>query len=139
MANIRQQIIDALETRMNTISGIETVKVWRVSDLSPAELPAILIRDTIDNMPTDGVGMGRIDHDLEVGITAMFAGTTSPVNARDMVADIVAAIGTDSTFGGLAYDSVLQSADLDLDDAALLIASAHVTMTIRYRSGMWSI
>ena len=139
MANIRQQIIDALETRMNTIADIETVKVWRVSDLAPAELPALLIRDTLDNMPADGVGAGRLDHDLEITITAMFAGTTSDSAAREMISDIVSAIGTDPTFGTLAYDTILQSADLDLEDSAQLIAAAQINLTIRYRSDMWSI
>lgn len=137
--NIRQQIIDALETRLNTISGIEKVLVWRASDLAPAELPAILIRDTLDTMPADGVGAGRLDHDLDVSITAMFSGNTSATDAREMISTIVAAIGTDATFGGLAFDTVLISADLDLDDAAQLIAAANINITIRYRSGLWSI
>ncbi len=137
--NIRQQIIDALETRLNTISGIEKVVVWRASDLAPAELPAILIRDTLDTMPADGVGAGRIDHDLDVDITAMFSGTTSATDAREMIADIVAAIGTDPTFSGLAFDTVLVSADLDLEDSAQLVAAAQINIIIRYRSSMWSI
>ena len=139
MANIRQQIIDALETRMNTIADVEKVVVWRASDLSPDELPAIIIRDTIDTMPADGVGAGRLDHELDVSLTAMFAGNTSASDSREMVATIVASIGEDSTFGGLAYDTILLSADLDLDDSAQLIAAAQITLTIRYRSGMWSI
>lgn len=139
MANIRQQIIDALETRMNTIADIKKVLVWRASDLSPSELPAILIRDTVDTMPADGVGAGRLDHDLEISITAMFSGSTSAADAREMISDIIAAIGTDPTFGALAFDTILQSADLDLDDSAQLIAAAQINITIRYRSALWSI
>ena len=139
LANIRQQIIDALETRMGAITTIEKVAVWKASDLAPTDLPAILIRDTVDNMPVDGVGAGRLDHDLAVEITAMFSGNTSATDAREMIASIVAAIGTDPTFSGLAFDTILISADLDLEDSAQLIAAAQISLTIRYRSGMWSI
>jgi len=139
LANIRQQLIDALETRLTTISGINRVSVWRASDLAPSELPAILIRDTVDTMPADGVGAGRIDHDLSVDITCMFSGNTSASNAREMIATIISAIGTDPLFGTLAFDTVLNSADLDLEDSAQLIAAAQISITIRYRSGLWSI
>ena len=139
MSNIRQTIIDAMETRFGELSGIERVAVWRVSDLPPTDLPAVLIRDTIDAMPTDGIGAGRIDHDLTVEITAMFSGTTSPTDAREMIATLVASIGTDPTWVGQAYDTIINSAELDLEDANQLIAAAQISITIRYRSGMWSI
>lgn len=139
MANTRQTIIDAVKTRLAAISGIQTVAIWRASDLAPSELPALIIRDTVDQMPSDGIGSGRRDHDLTVEILALFAGNTAAASARDMVADIVAAIGTDPTWSGSAYDSILESAELDLDDAAQLIASAQISLTIRYRTAMWSI
>jgi hypothetical protein len=137
--NIRQQIVDALETRMAAIGGIKKVAVWKVTDFAPAEHPVILIKDTVDSMPSDGVGKGKIDHELTIELTALFFGSTASSQAREVIASILAAIGTDSTFSGLAYDCVINSAELDIDETGKLISAAVIDMTVFYRSDLWTI
>ncbi len=139
MSNKRQQIVDALEIRMSAIDDIKRVAVWRASDLAPSELPAILIRDTLDIMSSDGIGAGRLDHELSVEVTAMYAGNTSATGTREIVSAIVEAIGTDPTFGGVAFDTILTSADIEIEDSAQLIAAANISIIIRYRSDLWTI
>ena len=136
--NIRQQIIDALETRLNEIESVRKVSVWKVTDFAPAEHPVILIRDTIDSMPADGV-IGKIDHELTVELNALFFGATSPEDAREMVASIAASIGEDATFGGLVYKVDINSAELDLDETGKLISAAIIDTTIYYRSDLWTL
>lgn len=136
--NIRQQIINALEIRLAAITSIKKVAVWEVMDFAPAEHPVILIKDTIDLMPSDGV-VGKIDHELTVELNALFFGATAPALAREVVASILAAIGTDSTYGGLAYDTVINSAELDIDETGKLISAAIIDTTIFYRSDLWTI
>lgn len=136
--NARQKIINALETRMEAIADVKKVSVWKVTDFAPAEHPAILIRDTVDLMPSDGA-IGRIDHELSVEISALFFGKTAPEDAREMTASILSAIGTDPTFGGLAYDTIINSAELDLDETGKMISASIIDTTIRYRSDLWTI
>lgn len=131
---------------MNTIStangynsNVKTVSVWESVAAEEADLPEILIRDTSDSMPADGVGQARLDHELSVELSAALDGKTSVADARNLVADIVKAIGTDYTFGGLAFDTIVNSADLIADDANKVVAFAMVDITVRYRSTKWTI
>lgn len=139
MANTRQQIVDAIETRFSALPSIEKVAVWRASSLPVDQLPAVLIRDTVDTMPTDGIGTGRRDHDLQVEITCMFSGSTSVADARELAAELVTSIGTDPTWSALAFDTILTSVDLNLEDANQLISAAQIEISIRYRTELWSI
>ena len=137
--NIRQQIIDALEGRLVAIAGVNKVTQWRINDLAPAELPAINIKDTIDEMPSDGV-IGKIDHLLQIELTAVIhRNATAPKVSRQLIADIIGAIGQDKTFSNLAYDTVINSAELDLDTTVTTFANARINITVNYRTGLWSI
>ena len=139
MANTRQQIVDALEERMQDISGVTTAEVWRTIALEARDLPAIVVRDGLDQMPSDGVSAARRDHELAVEIELYFSGSTSAADARDMVASVVAAIGTDKTFGDLAFDTIIASADINMETADRVYASAQIELSIRYRTELWSI
>ena len=123
---------------MNDIPSARKVSVWKVTEFAPAEHPVILIKDTIDLMPDDGV-IGKTDHELTVELTALFFGATSARDSREMIASIIAAIGTDNTFGGLAYDTIVNSAELYLDETGKLISSVIIETTIYYRSDLWTI
>ncbi len=139
MANTRQSIVDALETRLAAVDGVNLAAVWHVSDLATGDLPAVLIRDTQDEMPEVGIDAGRRDHKLSIEIEALAKGATALAAVRELIADIIAAIGTDYTFGGLAYDTQVATADVNLVDSATLIASAQLTLTIRYRTALWAL
>lgn len=136
--NTRQKIVDVLESRFKSLAGVRKVSIWKVTDFSPAEHPAILIRDTVDVMPSDGV-IGKIDHELTVEISSLFFGQTSAKDAREMVATIMASIGTDKTYGGLAHDTIVNSAELDIDETGKKISAAVIDVTILYRSNLWEI
>ena len=136
--NIRQQIINALIARMKAISGVNGVYPWRITELAPSETPIIIIKDTIDSMPEDGV-IGRIDHELTVELSALFFGNDATEEAREMIASIAAAIGTDSTFSGLVYDTIITSAEISVDDAGQLNTTATLSIIINYRSDFWTL
>jgi hypothetical protein len=146
MANIRQQIIDAIEERMLTITEannysttFKTVSVWRVREFEAHELPAMIIRDTSDDMPIESVGAGRRDHSLNVFLGIEFLGKTAEEQARETLADILAAIGVDETFGieNVAYCHVTGTT-LIPDEASQRVAFGQVVLTIIYRSGEWA-
>lgn len=136
--NTRQQIIDALEAALKEISSVKTVSVWKLTEFAPAEYPVIIIKDTTDTMPGDGV-IGKIDHELSVDIECRFFGGTSDESAREMVASIMAKIGEDYTLGGLGYDFMIQTATLEGDDTGKLISSITIETLISYRSDLWTI
>jgi len=138
MSNIRQSIIDAMEIRFGELAGIKTVEVWHLGDWAENELPAIDIRDTTDEMPIEGI-RGRRDHQLAVELTVKLIRSTSAADAREMIADIIKAIGIDETYGIQNTKTFIADADLVADAANQKIASARVALIVKYRSELWSI
>jgi hypothetical protein len=135
----RQSIMSAVEIRMGGIATFgSNVYIWRKSDLPLDQLPLLNIMDSVDSMPSDGIG-NRRDHDLSVDLEAYFSGSTSAAAARQIIADIVAAIGTDKTWGGLAYDTLIDTAEIRLEEMGKVLSAAQVNITIRYRSELWTI
>lgn len=110
LTSIRQQILTAIKTRLQTITvanGYETdigsnVNVWHTTDFQETELPAIDLRDPAEEVETRG---GNHICTLSIEIEAKVSGTTSDVSMRDIIADIIKAVGIDSTFSGLVQDT----------------------------------
>jgi len=137
-ASIRQQIIDAVETRLKTIkvaNGYETdiglnVNVWHVTDLQEPELPAIDIRDTSESIEVRG---GNHICTLTIEIEAKVSGASSGVSMRDILADIIKAVGTDPSFSGLVQETKpLQNDSFGFGKQDKTIASILMTFEMRY-------
>jgi hypothetical protein len=90
-------------------------------------------------MPVDGVP-GRRDHDLSVSITVRHHGSESADDARETLGLLCAAIGTDNTFSGLAYDTLLNRGSIEFNnDQNEYFTDAVLDIVIRYRTDLWSI
>jgi hypothetical protein len=139
MSNKRQDIIDALEARVKTIPSIKSVEVWRQDDWQPSDLPGCVIRDPEDRMPADGIGPGRRDHDLTVELVLTYSGNTSDKGVREGVNLLMQALGVDPTLGDLAFDIIPGTAAIEMAPAAMLYSAAQLDITVRYRSGLWSL
>jgi len=139
MPATRQLIVDALETRLKGIATFTTVEVWRSSPFGLEEMPALNIRDTTDAMPYDGIGTSRRDHALTVELEVSFSGSTSAAAARQIIADVIAALGSDETFGGLAFETLVDAAEMSLEELGKILSVASINLTIRYRSEKWTI
>ena len=138
LTSVRQSIVNAVETRLKTIktaNGYETdigsnINVWQVVDFQETELPAIDIRDTAESVEVRG---GNHVCTLTVEIEAKVSGATSGVVMRDILADIIKAVGTDSTFSGLVQDSrPLQNESFGFGKRDKTIASILMTFEMRY-------
>lgn len=145
MANsIRHQIMAALITLMKTITTANgytinlgnSVKEWRLTSIEQDDLPFMVVRDVNDVMPEVSTA-GRRDHQLEVEIDIFFKGSTSARDARNIVADVAKAIGTDETLGGLAYNTEIASAALELEQTDKIYSAAQVAAVIEYRTDRW--
>lgn len=108
--SIRQQIVDAILTRMQTIlivNGYETdlgnnVFEWRTTDLQESELPGLIVRDVSEDVAVRG---GNHVCTLNIEVEAKASGTTSATVIRDIIADITKAIGTDINFSNLVQET----------------------------------
>lgn len=143
---VRQQIVDAIVARFQSIliaNGYSAdignkVHEWKTVDLDPVKLPALLLRDTTDTMPTEGIG-DRRHHELAIETRLVFSGKTSAADARQMIGDVAKALGIDPTWGGLAYQTLLNSADIDMEHYDRLFCVAQVDFTVLYRTKLWTL
>jgi len=150
MALKRQQIMDALKARMQTIltaNGYYTnlgskVFDYKSTTFNDNDLDAINLRDETNNLIDElASGQNEWDLNLDVEIDILFKkGGTSITEARKGISDVKKAIGgggNDITFGGLAYKTNFASDTLIHEQDEAVIVGARIRVRIRYRTNIW--
>ena len=135
--SIRQQVTAAFATRLTTITTANeynlnlgsNVNEWRVNPLGQDELPGIVWRDTDDVVEAT---TQQDVHTLTIEVDIFVAGTTAPTQMRQAIADVVAAIGTDPTFGGLAVDARVVSEKIESDQEERRVVGITLTCVVEF-------
>jgi hypothetical protein len=78
--------------------------------------------------------MGRHGHLLSIDIRG--ACTTGSA-ARNLLADVMAALGSDDTFGGTCTYSDITSTELLIEEAADTIAGCRISLSVVYHLPLW--
>jgi hypothetical protein len=147
--SLRQQIVDAIETRAKTISvanGYQTaigshVFVWKLTPFGANEMPGVDIRDRSDAIDSEGLkGSVNVDnHDLTVAFEVVCqSGRTSDDDVRKMIADVYKMIGMDPTWGSLALTTQLAGDEITETQDEHVIAGATITVTVLYRTNKYA-
>lgn len=151
MSTIRQQALEALINRIETIqtSGSYLTNLGDVvllnSDKANEALAvdrtlSAIIRETggLQQAGMAGENFGVIE--LEVSIVAVAVEDDSPQDtAKDAHADLVTAIGTDKTFGGLVDDTVLTTVDFHNVSRGKNASTIVQKMKMHFRTQRWDI
>ena len=145
MSTIRQSLVDALSARLKTITTVNGysadlgVYEWLVTPLEEEDLPAVIFRDTSDILDTDEIGSRR-KHELTFELDVATSETASADATRELLRDILTAIGTDKTFGGLAYDTEPLTVSLEVSETDQRIAGGQIIIEVKYyTSTLWTI
>ncbi len=144
MANTRQSIVDALDTRLQTITTTNGysanlgVHEWLVTPLEESDLPAVIIRDTSDDIDTDEIGTRR-DHVLTIELDVAASATASTDSVRELCRDILTAIGTDKTFGGLVYNTEPTSVEMEVSEEDQRLSGGQIVIEVKYKTTLWTI
>lgn len=151
MSSRRQQIVDAIEARLGQIapgkvftlpdgpyictSTIKGIHPWRKTAFGKTEVPAIRFRDgDADVEPGPST---QHENKLRVVLDASILGSVTASVARALLADVVAVIGSDPKWGGLAYWTDITSHSVDVDQAGDVIEGVQVHFTVTYRTPLW--
>lgn len=142
--SIRQQIMSALDTRLKlikTTGGYKTnagnnVFDWLDRDLDDSELDAIVYRDPANEIIEET--FSQVSNKLRVEIDAKTKSTsTTAAQIRKIIEDIYKALGTDETFGGLAYQTSPASETIEIRQQDKIMASATIAIDIYYIVTKW--
>jgi hypothetical protein len=147
----RQQIIDAIVARLETIqvgtlftlpdgpyecqTTIKKVVPWHKSTFNDHELPAIEIRDL--NADTEPGPSSQHEHHLPLVLQIPVGGNQPASVARAAMADVVACIGSDVRWGGLAQWTDLTGHGIMVEQAGDKVAGSQVLINVRYRTPLW--
>lgn len=139
MADKRQQIVDAIRTRLATIlisNGYNTdigrhVFEWKVKAFSEAEIPGVAFRDTDPNIRELTGGMQEVSLPVEFIVGASSGSATMPL-IRAAIEDVLAAINSDFTWGGLAWDTSIDTVEAFAEQEGRLTGLAKIAATVKY-------
>jgi len=152
---IRDQIMDAIEARFQliqvgydfTVNGAvipcqtnvgSYVFKRRVVPMDSKETEMLVFVDT-ESKPSAVAG-GYTQFELLVEIGCQVRGGDDPLgDATKRAADVLAAIGEDPSWGGLAEGSRLVDADLDFHVVGKVLAGFAVPIRITYQAPNWTL
>lgn len=135
----RQQIIDALETRMKTIlttGGYQTnvgqrVSVWPTVPMAEASASELSIFDHDAEVMETGI-IGQSRHELLVDIMVEIPGSDSRADVRKALADINKALWSGLTLGGLCEPITILSNGITFEQGAKVIGAGIVKIRVPY-------
>ena len=144
----RQQIIDALDTRLKTIlttGGYLTnagahVYPWLPETAQIADVIALVYRDPDENnsAATEG-SLGYHRHVLTIEIEIRCAaGSVTVETARKVLADIETAIGTDPKWTALAIRTDPGSNRIETAQNSNIVSRAVMNFAITYQTKAWN-
>jgi hypothetical protein len=137
----RQEIVDAIKNRLasiRTANGYGTelglhVFEWKVTAFADSELPGVCFRDTEQTVAELTGGFRNVSLTIEFILGAASGSATSSV-VRQAIGDVVRCIDSDPTWGGLAWDTAIQSDEMFMDHDGKLTGLAKVTAVVKYQT-----
>lgn len=142
----RQDIVDAIETRLKTITtggGYSTqigskVYPWRKTAVQVSEVPCLCFWDQQADVEFEGRAIGTRQHNLAVEVVVFVKSATTAAQARAALQDVVAAIGTDDTLGGLADRCELTAHELTMEVDGDICGAGRIAFTVQYTTTLWN-
>lgn len=134
--SIRQQIIDAIDTRFKAIltaGGYKTnlgnhVFAWRDTPLEATDLPGLIYKDTTEQREP---GAGIYDLILSIEIELF---STSAAGIRNCLADLEKAIFTDESWGELALNSEIETDEMAIEQKENTFCASKIILAVEYRT-----
>ena len=127
----RETIMQAVMTRLGTVSGITSVERTREDAMAREESPAIAARWTDEAVLREAVPYTDKALDIEVYVYAR--GTPPDQVADPVVQSVHAALMGEPTLGGLAIDISEAGTSMEPDEADLTAAGVTMRFRIQYR------
>jgi len=142
--SIRQSIIDAIDTQIQTIlisNAYETdagLKVFwhKKTAMQQADCPGITLEDLKGN--TEAIAFTTQINYIILNVRGFYVGETDGIYARKLIADIIKCLGVDVTWGGLAEDSrqVESTDDIEIEHMERKVSGVEVSYEITYLSNI---
>lgn len=131
--SIRQQIINALATQLQNISGMAT-KVHIAKDptnIATADMPCIILQDGRAEVEFATLDGGR-RHRLQVAISWWATGTAAWQSVQDGMVAMLTAFNTDPTLGGLVVSDEVTAHEVFTSQTGTIDAAGLIELALTY-------
>lgn len=158
MSAIRTQLRDLIRARLELIQAGNTITLqtgrvhtfltdiglsvvpWRIGDVLPTDMPCCGFADQEAAASYDNASHGEQAHGLNLEIVGFVTGDDHVGLATCALLDILAAIGSDPEWGGLASAyTTLTGTEIEIKPNGQKIAAAIVNIRIDYYSPLWEV
>jgi hypothetical protein len=97
----RQDIVNIINEKMSNISEINSVFEHIVTDIHPNELPALIVKDTDDEVEERFIG--SIYHSLSIDLDILVMGANTSTELRNLIKIVVQEFGNIDEFNDKEY------------------------------------
>jgi len=138
--SIRQEIMDALVTQLGLISTTggynttPTIYKWREYALEDSDYPAIILRDTTNDYE---IHHAEWLHTLRIDIGIMVQGEAADDTMRSVIADVIVALGADTSIGGYVYDLEIDNDTQEIEHEGYIQDGCLMHLVCRYKTPAW--
>jgi hypothetical protein len=132
MSTKREQIMQALKTKLDTVTGVQACYRSRVFALARGEVPALVIEPIADEADEDPIGF--LNWSLLVRIAVIVRGGVPDQLADTFVEAVHAVVTSDLSLGGLAMDIQTQNVNFELLDGDQPIGVVSLGYRVKYRT-----
>jgi hypothetical protein len=140
----RQAIIDTLKARLKRITraaGYDwepNAFEWLVTPLAEHDLPAIVVKDTEDDIAHDRVG-GSSEHTLKIEVEIYASDEHSTAESlRKKVSDVLRVVGAPAGDGEYLgeYQSV-EGVEMWIEQNESVVGAARIVLSVKYYTRNW--
>jgi hypothetical protein len=143
--SIREQILDAIITRLQTILKTndyvtnlgQYIYHFLQTDQELDKLPSINMRDITDTIESYTTRMYDNKIALELHVKAS-SGATTIQTIYDLIKDVYSAINVDDTWGNLALDTQSLGNEIVMDQQGQIIGGVIIRIEIEYEAEKWT-
>lgn len=132
MATIEQDIVDKVVELLGEISGLNVFE-WRDSPLEPSELPAVIVRDTRNEVSPED----EQEHTLTLELILAAAGESSPADLRSWKQDVITAVQS-ITEQEYVANAMFRYSETSVEKLQKLFASAILVLEVYYYANEWN-
>lgn len=127
--NQRQVIVDRLQAIVAAV--VTNTRVWQEFPADPAKLsaPVCILRDTADNLTHYS---NQLKHSLTVELILFAKGGASAASQRQLISDVLAAIGQDTTLSGACSGITPETVTLGVTQEGYRIADGLIELVVDY-------
>lgn len=122
----RQQVVDAIKDAVRA-TGVQAFE-WLATGLTPQQMPAVVIRDTEDELTNE---LYHAHHRLTIeAVCLVSSGASTLTDCRALMNQMSHAIG------GAVTGCRLEASKVDVEHDDAVIAAGTLTFTVPYETGL---